>query len=142
MQASVAAGLLTGRRAFGTSVLPLFYVVVVEGMCLPIIKWRREVARPALFESAGHWVGKSARELAFETVSRPSGSRPSLDGRDLARSGKPVLSICVYLCDLWAFLIVGVLEVVGASGGATQMARLSVSIRVICGFSWAGGWAL
>jgi hypothetical protein len=84
MQASVAAGLLTGRRAIGASVLPLFCVVVVGVMRLPSNKWRREVARPALCKSAGHWVGKPARELAFEAVSRPSDSVAVRRPRSLA----------------------------------------------------------
>jgi len=60
MRASIAAGLLTGRRARGTSVLPPLFVA-------------------------------------------------------------------------------GILEAVGESGGAIQLTILSASIRVIGGFSWAGG---
>jgi hypothetical protein len=48
------------------------------------MKWRRGVARPALFESAGRWVGTPRRTLAFEAVSRPSGIWPPFGGQDLA----------------------------------------------------------
>ena len=49
------------------------------------------------------------------------------------------IPICVYLCDLWALFVVGTLAAVAESGGAIQLASLSASICVICGFSWAGG---
>ena len=47
--------------------------------------------------------------------------------------------IWVYLCDLWALFVVGLLEADGESGCAIQLAKLSAFICVICGFSWAGG---
>jgi len=55
------------------------------GAFLPIMKRRRGVERPALFESVGRWIGPPRRTLAFRAMARPSGSRPSFDdGWDFA----------------------------------------------------------
>ena len=52
------------------------------------------------------------------------------------------IPICVDLCDLWALFVVGIFEAVGESGGSIQLAILSASICVICGFYRVAGWAL
>jgi hypothetical protein len=40
---------------------------------------------------------------------------------------------------LWASFVVGIPKAGGDRGGAIQLAILSASICVICGFSWVGG---
>ena len=47
--------------------------------------------------------------------------------------------IWVYLCDLWAFLLVGMLEAIGVSGDAIQKRDTICVICVICGqIEWTG----
>jgi hypothetical protein len=58
---------------------------------------RKEKWRGLRFLRAGRWARKLERKLVFGAVSWPSGSRPSLDGRDLAirrNSARSRLRLC------------------------------------------------
>jgi len=64
MRTLVTVGLLTGRRAVGTSVLPLFsFISGKERVSLPAVEWKREAATPALAErrSLGQDIETKAR---------------------------------------------------------------------------------
>ncbi|MBD3856431.1 MAG: hypothetical protein IFK92_07880 [Acidobacteria bacterium] len=87
MQASVAVGLLTDRRACGATVLPLFFVVV-ERNCSSQPLDGEEKWRGLRSQSAGRWGGTPSRTLEFGPVFRPNGSWLSFGGRDLAMQKK------------------------------------------------------
>ncbi len=111
----VAVHLLTGRRARGASVPPLFRVVVVGDRLLSTIECKREVASPALAKRRTAGPGNRGGSSLLQRLTGPAVTCRHLAASTSPHGGiqrKPLcassfsggwVEIWVYLCDLWAF---------------------------------------
>jgi len=128
MHASVAVGLLTGRRAFGTSVLPCTLLFELGFGLVPAIEWRRGVARLALRERKP--LGRDTAMNARVRIGAPAQRFPAVVRRPGPRR-------TINACGSSALLEDGSDEFVD---GAERHTKIGITICVICGQIGMGGW--